>query len=100
MSTQVSPITEGIGNKTCIGIPWIPGHLLPQPIRSLENLVFLFQFDFRNDETRVFSQELVNFPSEALEHDNMPDLFNDTSIALLQQLFSVSDRDLVFELWL
>jgi hypothetical protein len=81
-----------------VEVPRILGDFFSEPRRFRETLTLRLQFDFRNDQTSVLSQELVHFPDHPTFADAPSNLFDDGPFAKPQKLFSVGGRDLVFEL--
>src|SRR4051794_21536968 len=73
------------------------GHFTTQPGGPAERLTLRGQLDFRDDEPRVVTEELVYLPPETVMHGHMAMLLDDRTVAESQHLLRIRNRNLVLE---
>jgi hypothetical protein len=81
-----------------IRVSVVLGDLLSDPGWTFEWLVRTLQFNFRDNQAVVLAFEFVDFPVETAVVDCVSCLFDEGSIAQLQECLGVMKRDRVFEL--
>src|SRR5262245_45979000 len=68
------------------------------PIRQLDALIFVAQFDFSNDQTGICSSEHIDFPTRLSARNEMPYLLDDGTLPQLNECLRLEDRNGIFKL--
>ena len=74
------------------------GYLFRQPLGPGEGLILRLQLDLCDNEPRVLSKELIDFPNAAIKVDNPADFLNGGPVTQLQELLCIRSGNLVLKL--